>query len=212
MRKATDVFGEWAKEGKDIGMEKGHSVAVEEMINFALKERQDRGKRFSFLDVGCGNGWVVRSLAKHPMCNKALGIDGAKQMIANAESRGGNAEYILADINSFKPSQKFDLIHSMEVLYYLEDPKNVINAISKIWLNEGGRLIIGLDHYYENTVSHSWQQEVGTKMLMLKSEEWVEAFKEAGLVDVKTWYSDKKKDWSGTLVITGKNKKNGVLG
>ena len=63
MRKATDVFGEWAEKGKDIGMEKGHATAVDEMVTFALKERKKIGKNFSFLDLGCGNGWVVRNVS-----------------------------------------------------------------------------------------------------------------------------------------------------
>ena len=57
MREATDVFGEWAEIGKDIGMAEGHAVSVDEMMNFALKERLNIGKNFSFLDLGCGNGW-----------------------------------------------------------------------------------------------------------------------------------------------------------
>ena len=99
MRKPTDVFGEWAEIGKDIGMEESHAIPVDEMISFALKERLKIGKNFSFLDIGCGNGWVVRNAANNTLCNQAVGIDGAKQMIANAESRGGDAEYILANIN-----------------------------------------------------------------------------------------------------------------
>ena len=30
MRKATDVFGEWAEKGKDRGMEKPHAIPVDE--------------------------------------------------------------------------------------------------------------------------------------------------------------------------------------
>jgi 2-polyprenyl-3-methyl-5-hydroxy-6-metoxy-1,4-benzoquinol methylase len=56
MRKATDVFGEWAQTGKDIGMQEGHALSVNEMLAFALKERSEIDKNFSFLDVGCGNG------------------------------------------------------------------------------------------------------------------------------------------------------------
>ena len=204
MRKPTDVFGEWAEIGKDIGMEESHAIAVDEMISFALKERLNVGKNFSFLDIGCGNGWVVRNVANNTLCNRAVGIDGAKQMIANAESRGGDAEYILANINSFNSPEKYDVIHSMEVLYYLEDPLDIVRKISDSWLNKGGRLIVGLDHYYENTDSHSWQEEVGTRMLMLKAEEWVQIFKMAGLDEVESWHSDKHADWAGTLVITGK--------
>ena len=204
MQKATDVFGEWAEKGKDIGMEKGHATAVNEMVTFALKERKRIGKNFSFLDLGCGNGWVVRIVSNDSLCNRAVGIDGAKQMIANAESRGGVTEYIFANINSFSSPEKYDVIHSMEVLYYLEDPLNIIKKISDSWLNDGGRLIVGLDHYYENKDSHSWEEDVGTPMLMLKAKEWVRIFEMAGLEEVESWHANKRADWSGTLVITGK--------
>lgn len=204
MRKATDVFGEWAEIGKDIGMAEGHAVSVDEMINFALKERLNIGKNFSFLDLGCGNGWVVRNVTKNSLCKKAVGIDGAKQMIAKAKSSGRDGKYILADINSFESEEKYDVIHSMEVLYYLEDPSKVVQKISEFWLNEGGRLIVGIDLYYENTDSHPWQEKVGTPMLMLKESEWVKIFKMAGLREVESWRSNVNGEWPGTLVLTGK--------
>ena len=64
MKKATDVFGEWAKKGKDVGMEKTHAIPVNEMIDFALEERANLGKNFSFLDLGCGSGIIGISIAK----------------------------------------------------------------------------------------------------------------------------------------------------
>ena len=204
MLKAIDIFGEWAKEGRDVGMEKAHEISVNEMIDFALEERANIGERFSFFDLGCGNGWVVRKVARSKLCNKAVGIDGAKQMIFNAESKGGGAKYILADINSFHPSEKYDVVHSMEVLYYLDDPSELLKRISDSWLNDGGRLIIGIDHYYENIDSHSWQEKLGTKMLMLKEVDWIHIFKIAGLNEVQSWRSNKDENWAGTLVITGK--------
>ncbi len=206
MRKATDVFGEWAQKGKDEGMEKSHAIPVDEMIEFALKERLEINKTFSFLDLGCGNGWVVRKLANNILCNQAVGIDGAEQMIFNAKSRGGNAKYILANINTYDSPEKYDLIHSMEVLYYLDNPSETVRKISDSWLNKGGRLIVGVDHYYENTDSHSWQEGIDTRMHMLKEIEWVQIFERAGLSDVESWRSNKHTDWAGTLVITGKNK------
>ena len=203
MREPTDVFGEWAEIGKDRGMEDSHAIAVNEMINFALKERLEIGEKFSFLDLGCGNGWVARLAANNALCSQAIGIDGAQQMISNAQSRGGKTKYILADINTFNSPEKYDVIHSMEVLYYLENPADIVKRISDSWLNKNGRLIVGLDHYYENKDSHSWQEDVGTPMLMLKAAEWVQMFKKAGLNEVETWYSNKHADWNGTLVITG---------
>ena len=169
MRNATEVFGEWLEEGKDIGMQKGHAISVDEMTRFALKERSEIGSNFSFLDLGCGNGWVVRDIAKNNFCDRAVGIDGADQMIQAAISRGGDEEYLTADINKYNSPTKYDLIHSMEVLYYLEDPANVVRKIASSWLNNGGRLIAGIDLYHENTDSHTWQEKVGTPMLMLKA-------------------------------------------
>jgi 2-polyprenyl-3-methyl-5-hydroxy-6-metoxy-1,4-benzoquinol methylase len=206
MQKPTEIFGKWAEEGKDVGMEKGHATSVKDMLDFALQERTNIGKNFSFLDLGCGNGWVARKISKNSLCAKAVGIDGAEQMINNAKKIGGQVNYILADINSYISPIKFDLIHSMEVLYYLDDPASKVKSLCDHWLEEQGRLIIGIDHYYENLDSHSWEEKVGTPMLMLKEAEWLDIFHESGLSDMKSWRSNQSKDWSGTLVLTGKKR------
>ena len=152
MQKPTEIFGKWAEEGKDVGMEKGHATSVKDMLNFALQERTNIGKNFSFLDLGCGNGWVARNVAKNTLCADAVGIDGAEQMISKAKKIEGQVEYILADINSYVSPRKFDLIHSMEVLYYLEDPAEKVTNFNNDWLEEEGRLIIGTVSYTHLTL------------------------------------------------------------
>ena len=204
MRIATEVFSEWAEKGKDIGMEKGHASAVEDMINFAIQDRINLERNFSFLDLGCGNGWVVRRVETDPLCVRAVGIDGAKQMIEKATQGDSKSEYLHENIDTYSSPDKFDLIHSMEVLYYLENPALTVKKIADSWLNEGGRLIAGVDLYYENQESHSWEEKVGTKMMMLKEAEWIEIFSSAGLKEVKSWRSNQSQAWAGTLVLTGK--------
>ena len=204
MRIATEVFDEWAEKGKDIGMEKGHALAVEDMISFATQERTNLKRNFSFLDLGCGNGWVVRMLENNQLCVRSVGIDGAKQMIEKAGEDTSKSEFLLENIDTYISPDKFDLIHSMEVLYYLENPALTVKKIADSWLNEGGRLIAGVDLYYENQESHSWEDRVGTKMMMLKEAEWMEIFSSAGLQEVESWRSNQSQDWAGTLVLTGK--------
>ena len=204
MKKATDVFGEWAENGKDIDMEEGHAISVEKMLNFSLDERALINKNFSFLDIGCGNGWVTRKVSTNLLCSKAIGIDGAEQMIRNAKSRGGSEEYLCTNIDEYNPEIKFDLIHSMEVMYYLSNPGDIIQKISDLWLKDNGRLIIGIDLYYENNDSHNWQEKVGTPMLMLKESEWIEFLNKAGLKEVQSWRANRGDEWAGTLVLTGK--------
>lgn len=48
MYKATEVFGKWAEEGKDVGMEEGHAASVSEMLDFAIKEREEIKKNIVF--------------------------------------------------------------------------------------------------------------------------------------------------------------------
>ena len=89
MRNATDIFSEWALGGKDEGMEKNHADAVSEMLTHLT---YGIGTSFTFIDAGCGNGWAVRKMKDHPLCKKAIGVDGAEDMIrkANAIDAVGN--------------------------------------------------------------------------------------------------------------------------
>lgn len=205
MRKVRDVFDEWAESGKDLGMETGHADAVEEMLEFSLKERSEIGEQFSFLDLGCGNGWATRNVYREPLCNRAVGVDGANKMIINARSRGLGEHYVHADLATYDPKETFDLIHSMEFVYYLADPEELIYRIVNSWLNEGGRLIFGLDFYFENAESHTWPKKLNIPMFMLKEIEWINLFKATGLKEVTSWRANETKDWAGTLVITGNN-------
>ena len=205
MRKVREVFDEWAESGKDLGMETGHADAVEEMLEFSLKERSEIGEQFSFLDLGCGNGWATRNVYREPLCNRAVGVDGANKMIINARSRGLGEHYVHADLATYDPKETFDLIHSMEFVYYLADPKELIHRIVNSWLNEGGRLIFGLDFYFENTESHTWPKKLNIPMFMLKEIEWINLFKATGLKEVTSWRANETTDWAGTLVITGNN-------
>ena len=204
MKEATDVFDEWAIKGRDLGMEKGHAASVDEMLAFSLGERTEIGKNFSFLDLGCGNGWATRKVYGHPLCSEALGIDGANKMIRNAEARSKGELYIHTQVDTYKPTDTFDLIHSMEFIYYLTDPRFFVQRITDSWLNEGGRIIFGLDFYFENTESHTWPKKLNIPMYMMKEIEWINLFHETGLRDVTSWRVRKTPDCPGTLVLTGR--------
>ena len=132
-----------------------------------------------------------------------MGIDGAKTMIMNAEKRKSEAVFLLKDLNSFELNHKFDLIFSMEVLYYLENPLSTIKKIHGM-LNPNGRFIMGIDHYFENEESHDWQEKVGTRMHMFKEREWLDFFTKSDFKNVHSWRANSN-DWAGTLVITGTN-------
>ena len=109
------------------------AAAVEEMLSHALAIASSLGNTFTALDVGCGNGWVVRKMAGHPHCSLAVGIDAAPSMIDKAKKLDSENQYHLVDIMQWTTEHSFDLIHSMETMYYLEDPVKGIQRLSE-WL------------------------------------------------------------------------------
>ena len=199
-RTPIEVFSDWADNGKDVGMENGHNDSVNHMLDFATKNLNN----YSFIDAGCGNGWVVRNISKSSKCSSAIGIDGSLKMRTKAKKLDKFNDYVCEDLNKWKPKNKVELVHSMEVFYYFKDPENLINHIYSNWLKDNSRLIIGIDYYFENTVSHSWPDECGVSIMKLFSEnKWKKFFKQAGFKDVNSWKFGEKEKWAGTLIITG---------
>jgi predicted TPR repeat methyltransferase len=199
-RTPTTVFGEWAERGRDEGMAKGHQQAVDHMLGLVLSDQ----KAFSFLDAGCGNGWVVRQVSQHPKCVSAAGVDGAHQMTNKAQNDDSVNSYTCADLDNWKPNSPVDIVHSMEVVYYLKDPFAFLENVYNSWLATNGVLILGLDFYKENTVSHSWPEDCGVSIMHLFSEsQWVDLFRKAGFKEVESTRFGAKENWSGTLILRG---------
>ena len=205
LRSATDLFSEWADVGRDEGMERGHSASVEVM----LKELLEGWKRpFRAMDIGCGNGWVVRRLSAHALCSHASGVDGAPSMIAKARTIDPDGDYIEAMLPEWTPGAPYDLVHTMECLYYLEDPLGFLQTLHDEWMRPGGRLVIGVDHYTENPASHDWGPSLNVHMALLSMDDWTSGLKEAGFTDITAMQVGAKEDWAGTLVLTA-NRQDG---
>ena len=200
-RKATDIFSEWASIGRDEGMQNNHWKAVKNMFQTLIKEQS---KPFSFIDAGCGNGWAVREMLKNPLCLNAVGVDGAIEMIGRAKKTDPNGNYIYKDLMEWEPKALVDIVHSMEVIYYFNDPKKLILHIKDKWLKPNGKLIMGLDFYKENSDCHDWPKQLDTQMTLLSINQWVELLKNCGLKDVISYQTNTNDSFEGTLVLYAK--------
>jgi trans-aconitate methyltransferase len=200
-RSPVEVFSEWAEIGKDEGMAKGHLSAVTQMLERALPTEES----FSFLDAGCGNGWVVRLVSEIERCTHASGVDGSERMIEKARATDPGGSYFCSDLLEWVPSSAFDVVHSMEVFYYFEKPLDLLSHIHDSWLAPGGLLVMGADFYIENTVSHDWPEKTQINTMTLLSEgEWIALFEKAGFTKIKSRRIDPKEGWTGTLCVTGR--------
>jgi len=195
-----EIFSQWVEQGKDDGMEKNHISSVKKMLDFSLKGLDD----FTFIDAGCGTGWVVRMVSEMESCFSANGVDGSLKMIQKARNLDSLNKYDCENLLSWKPNSKKDVVHSMEVLYYFNNPIEVLQNIYNNWLNHNGRLIMGMDFYFENTISHNWPEKTNVSiMTLLKTKEWEKILIDAGFKNVKSWTVGKTDNWNGTLVLSG---------
>jgi SAM-dependent methyltransferase len=199
-RPVNEVFSQWAAAGWDTEMEQNHARAVEEMLAAALAARGEAGV-FTAVDAGCGNGWVVRRLRALDTCLAVTGVDVSAGMIAKARSIDPKGDYLLADLLDWTPSEPVDLVHSMEVLYYLDDPAALLRRIRAEWLRPGGWAIIGLDHYAENPASLAWAAGVGVRMTTWSEARWLDALIEAGFTELRAWHAGSAGGSPGTLAM-----------
>ena len=200
-KKATEIFSQWVLNGKDEGMEKNHSSAVNVMLDELVGSQSSP---FSIIDAGCGNGWVVREIINHPLCSTAIGVDGSKEMIDKARSLDSHGTYFYSDLMDWSPKEKVNFVHSMEVLYYFRQPEKLVMHILDNWLMEGGTFIMGMDHYKENLNSHSWPTDLNTYMNLMSIKEWIKLFEDCGVSQIVSFQTNESQNFPGTLVLKGK--------
>ena len=200
-KKATEIFSQWVLNGKDEGMEKNHSNAVNVMLDELVGSQTSP---FSIIDAGCGYGWVVREIINHPLCRTAIGVDGSKEMIDKARSLDSHGTYFYSDLMDWSPKEKVNFVHSMEVLYYFREPEKLIIHILEHWLMEEGTIIMGMDHYKENLNSHSWPTDLNTYMNLMSIKEWIKLFKDCGVSQIVSFQTNESQNFPGTLILKGK--------
>ena len=86
------------------------------------------------LDVGCGTGETTRALAA--ACGDALGIDVSAPFLDVARASGG-ARYLLADAQTHRFGEQFDMVFSRFGVMFFDDP---LKAFSNLGSALRGRL------------------------------------------------------------------------
>ena len=205
MDKTSHLFDRWAKTGRAEEMEKGHGITVNKFL-----DKLTFNKPFRFLDIGCGNGWVVRKISQLPNCRKAIGIDKSKTMIkkANEKKISENESYFTTDLESWKYTGKFDIVFSMESLYYSVPMEYALKKVYTL-LKKQGVFYCGTDFYKDNTLTTRWTKDMAVPMDLRSEKEWKNMFREIGFTTTTKHVLDTKNKlkWKrefGTLFVIGK--------
>lgn len=95
------------------------------------------------LDIGCGNGKMLEYLQQKTNAN-IYGFDYSKNAINNANKlKLDNSEFRIGLIGEIKyPKNKFDVIISMDTIYFANDIKDFVSQV-KSWLKPDGVFFIG---------------------------------------------------------------------
>lgn len=198
---AGELFDDWARRGRAEGMERGHGETAAPLLRSLPVEAGTR-----FLDLGCGNGWAARWAKTQGA--EAHGVDASGEMVERARAAG-----VEASVGDFAdlpyPDGSFDVVWSMEAVYYAPDADAVLREVARV-LRPGGVFHMLVDFYGENAASHSWPDDVGVPMVLRGETEWVRAFEAAGLREVRSGRlraADAPDGWKrreGTLHVTGR--------
>lgn len=107
--------------------------------------RQNQAKIGTSLDLACGTGILCEVLHKNGI--QAAGMDFSEGMIEIARSSNPAIAYEVADMITYRPNQKFDLVTCTgDALNHIIDLKNVEQIFQNVYayLSEGGYFIFDI--------------------------------------------------------------------
>ncbi len=175
-------FDQWAKDGKDRGMEERHWHTAKHALARMPVEAGE-----AVLDLGTGSGYALRALRETRDIGPSVGLDGSLEMAHNAR------EYTDDDLLSFLggdfhalpfAADSIDHVWSMEAFYYAQRPLEVLREIRRI-LRPGGTFYCAVNFFEESTHTHEWQDRIDIQMQLWSREQYREAFRDAGLYVVE---------------------------
>lgn len=183
-RKPTGMFGRLIARGMNYG---SHRKLAEWGLKHASINKDD-----TILDVGCGGGKTVNTMAKIATEGKVYGIDYSKVSVSVASKINkkfievGRAEIIHASAESLPfPDNFFDLATAIEVYPFWPDLINTLREIRRV-LKPGGSIVLLSEGYRDKKFEK--RNEKWAKFLDLPfylPEEFREFLREAGYSSIQ---------------------------
>lgn len=200
-RTVKDVFDEWALDYHADGMEKSHWLSVKQAFSLIPESSG------IYLEIGFGNGYGIHYMANHQYQNgQCYGLDISPHMVEKARKKTKplkNVHLTAGNFERWQPKNKlrFTCIFSMEVFYYFSDLRKSIEKAASL-LQENGMLLVLVNYYLENPLSHSWPEDLNTPMTLWSKKEYQDTFLSCGLDTVHQTVFETG-DGEGTLCTFG---------
>jgi arsenite methyltransferase len=172
----AQAFDAWVGSGEADRLEQSHADVFQQVLE-AMEIKP--GERI--LDLGCGNGWATRLLAKAAPGAQAIGVDAAPRMIARAEELHSftiRARYELGTFEALAfPAAHFDRAFSMEALYFSPDADRALAELARV-LKPGAPADVLING--GQAATERWAGRVGLTLDRRSEDGWKSAFEGAG--------------------------------
>ncbi len=119
----------------DASLYAGHGRFVA-LLAESLVEALDPQPGERILDLGCGDGFLTRRIAKSGAT--VVGVDSSPEMVAAAKDQGTDARCVSAESLPF--DQEFDAVFSNAALHWMSDHDSVLRGVHRA-LKPGGRVV-----------------------------------------------------------------------
>lgn len=128
------------------------------------------------LDLGCGQGWFSRQLARRGA--QVVGVDLSREMLTHAlrheKEEPLGIEYVELDAATAHrrwPSSSFDLVTVCMSLQDMADPQGVIEAAGHL-LAPNRRLVFSIQHPFSEMAYREWERDEHGNKLSLKVDRY----------------------------------------
>jgi len=174
---AGEEFDEWARDGRDQGMEERHWHTAKHALARMPVEPGD-----IVLDLGCGSGYAGRALRETKDAARSYGLDASPEMARNAREYtddpgsgflNGDFEHLPFESNSV------DHCWSMEAFFYARDPDAVLRELVRV-LRPGGTFYCAVNFWEESVHTLRWADRIDVPMVCWSEREYRDAFRAAG--------------------------------
>jgi ubiquinone/menaquinone biosynthesis C-methylase UbiE len=172
-----DEFDQWARTGKDRGMEERHWHTAKHALARMPVEAGE-----AVLDLGTGSGYALRALRETRNAGRCVGLDGSPEMVQNAREYTDDdlISYVCGDFHDLPfADDSIDHCWSMEAFYYAQKPLETLRELRRV-LRPGGTFFCAVNFFEESEHTHEWQDRISIDMQLWNRAQYREAFREAG--------------------------------
>jgi SAM-dependent methyltransferase len=130
---------------------------------------------YHVLDLGCGEGLLLRQLDLAGFAGRYVGVDWSYKALARHRPREGRF-FVCADLTQLSFAENFDVVVLSEVLYYLPDPWSALQNSLQL-VAPAGELLLTLYHPPADRLP-AWHSYIGELEERLHQHESTESMHE----------------------------------